>query len=643
MQAIHRATLEDLSFFEELEKSSFDPSRQFNHNGLRRSILSPHQAVYVLTIDGQKVAGAIVHCHKKTWRLYSIAVLPTFRHLKLGRALLDHIIKQAKVNHIFHITLEADAQESKLLKWYASFGFKFVKVLPDFYGPHQDGHKMIKKLREQNHRLANVVVIDQPADWLKSLPNISVISAEEFINDSKYQTDEYRIFNLCSSYAYQTLGYYVSLLASAREIRAIPNVATIEDFTDSTIVESIGEEVADVIERTLRSTRSNTFTLRVLFGKSLTKRYAELGKALYKLFEAPFLEFSFVRNRKWRLIKVEPLPVQSVPVTDFLLHTAKRYFAQKRFTNPRLKNYKYDLAILIDPKEPAPPSGQTALAKFQQAAEKIGFYTEFITKEDYHRVTQFDALFIRATTNVNDYTYQFSRYAYSEGLVVIDDPWAILKCSNKLYLHESMKAQGILTPKTLLISAKTPIAEILANFSFPIVLKRPDSASSLGVFKVSDEKALKEKLEQLFVNSELVLAQEYIKSAFDWRVGILDNKPLYVCKYFMAKNHWQIYNWNPSKSDYKTGPVETLLVEDAPREVVETALEAAAPMGDGFFGVDLKESNGKIYVIEVNDNPSIDRHWEDQILGDELYLKIMRNFLERIEKARNIKRIIPFK
>ena len=27
---------------------------------------------------------------------------------------------------------------------------------------------------------------------------------------------------------------------------------------------------------------------------------------------------------------------------------------------------------------------------------------------------------------------------------------------------------------------------------------------------------------------------------FDWRVGVLNRQPLYVCQYFMSKNHWQI-------------------------------------------------------------------------------------------------------
>jgi glutathione synthase/RimK-type ligase-like ATP-grasp enzyme len=82
------------------------------------------------------------------------------------------------------------------------------------------------------------------------------------------------------------------------------------------------------------------------------------------------------------------------------------------------------------------------------------------------------------------------------------------------------------------------------------------------------------------------------------------------------------------------GKVETLLVEDAPRQVVRTALKAANPIGDGLYGVDLKQSRGRCYVIEVNDNPSIDAGYEDKRLKSGLYERIAQVFLDRVERRR---------
>ena len=47
--------------------------------------------------------------------------------------------------------------------------------------------------------------------------------------------------------------------------------------------------------------------------------------------------------------------------------------------------------------------------------------------------------------------------------------------------------------------------------------------------------------------------------------------------------------------------------------------------------MDVKEINGKGYVIEVNDNPNIDSGIEDKYLGDDLYRLIMTEFLRRME------------
>jgi glutathione synthase/RimK-type ligase-like ATP-grasp enzyme len=73
----------------------------------------------------------------------------------------------------------------------------------------------------------------------------------------------------------------------------------------------------------------------------------------------------------------------------------------------------------------------------------------------------------------------------------------------------------------------------------------------------------------------------------------------------------------------------------APQKVVQLALKSANLIGDGLYGVDIKESNGKYYIIEVNDNPNIDAGVEDAVLKDELYQRIMAVFLRRIEKQKS--------
>ena len=48
-------------------------------------------------------------------------------------------------------------------------------------------------------------------------------------------------------------------------------------------------------------------------------------------------------------------------------------------------------------------------------------------------------------------------------------------------------------------------------------------------------------------------------------------------------------------------------------------------IGDGLYGVDLKQAGDKVVVIEVNDNPNIDCGVEDVYLGDDLYKTQVEN------------------
>jgi glutathione synthase/RimK-type ligase-like ATP-grasp enzyme len=108
---------------------------------------------------------------------------------------------------------------------------------------------------------------------------------------------------------------------------------------------------------------------------------------------------------------------------------------------------------------------------------------------------------------------------------------------------------------------------------------------------------------------------------------------LYACKYFMSRGHWQVYK-HGVKGMAKSGDSETVPVCSAPSEVVKLALRATATIGDGLYGVDIKQVGERPLLIEVNDNPSIDAGVEDICLGEDLYLRIMQEFLRRMERKR---------
>ena len=191
----------------------------------------------------------------------------------------------------------------------------------------------------------------------------------------------------------------------------------------------------------------------------------------------------------------------------------------------------------------------------------------------------------------------------------------------------------MLTPKSHVITVENCDA-LPDKMSFPFILKQPDGAFSKGVVKVNDMKEFKKVRQSMFETSDLIIAQEFLPTPFDWRVGIIDGQVLYVCKYFMASRHWQIVNWSAKKETSRDGEVQSLPVDQAPAGLLKAALKATSLIGRSLYGVDMKEVDGKFYIIEVNDNPNIDAGTEDKILKDKLYDIIMEVMLNKVKSVK---------
>jgi len=647
---IRKSSPEDLIFLEKLEKESFPAFQRNNRRSLALSLSSPFQEVWIAEKGKsrpQPVGAMVLHLYKKSLRIYSIATLPEFQNKGVGRFLLNHALNLATGRKQEKLILEADALNEKLLEWYQQWGFKAIKTVKDYYAEGQDCVKLEYLLPASlyQNRMKNIIVVNQPRTWHFTDVNAKIISVKEYINNPEYHTDNsLRVFNLCSSYQYQSYGYYVSLLASARGQRVIPNVTTIRDFSSTGVIRSITTEINELLQTALRKVKEKEFSMNVYFGHTNVRGMKNLALKLYQLFETPLFKVHFIRNGEWMIKKIQPLNLNKISDDELMVvnEFAREYFDKKRFNKSRLTAYKYDLAILVNPQETTPPSCNTALKMFKQAANRKGIYTEFITKNDFDKINEFDALFIRETTSVNNHTYELSRLAYAEGLVVMDDPWSILRCSNKIYQNELFRNNKILTPQTTVFTKNLFHPKDLEGLSYPVVIKQPDSAFSLGITKVNNEEEALEVLNTMFRKSDMVICQEFTYSEFDWRIGIIDNTPLFACKYYMTRDHWQIYNWQ-GKAEEQSGDSETLPVSEVPAHVLETALKAAALIGDGLYGVDLKEIDGKVYVMEVNDNPNIDFGIEDEILKEKLYDMVIDSFLNRIEIAKNLKQYVTSK
>ncbi len=480
----------------------------------------------------------------------------------------------------------------------------------------------------------HVVVVEKEHDFAENGTGCRVVTARDFIRQPPPgATRGWRVINLCHDYQYLGLGYYCSLLAEARGLKVMPSTEVMLElhwkrlYRDALAV--LQETLVKDVART--APPATDLTLNVYFGRPDNPHFETLARRTFDAFRCPILALELTAAPTWQIRSVQPVSVRTLSPEQrsaFELaldgHTRRRWRPRKSPTPA-----KYSLAVLHDPKEEFPPSDPGFLKRLQSAGESLDIEVELITRGDLGRLLEFDALFIRETTSIDHHTYRFAKKAEAEGLPVIDDPMSILRCSNKVYLAEKFNQLGIPTPRTMLLD-RSRLLEVEQRLSYPMVLKIPDGSFSRGVFKAAERGELETIAGKMFSASDIILAQEFMYTEFDWRIGVLNRRPLFVCQYKMSPRHWQILKHEPDGS-VREGQHITLDPQEVPADVVATGLRAAGAIGDGLYGVDVKQTPHGVFVIEVNDNPNIWAGVEDLHAKGNLYRTLLQDFVRRIE------------
>ncbi|AFJ42691.1 RimK family alpha-L-glutamate ligase [Francisella orientalis] len=403
---------------------------------------------------------------------------------------------------------------------------------------------------------------------------------------------------------YLEQGYYACLLAHSNKDTIIPTVETlnsISHFEETPLSNLINSRE----HKALNALNTNLLAIKIFFGIANLQGTEKIAKRIFEKYPTPILEVTLEKqNSLWKIKTIKIGHISSLNDNEqTIFANALNNFSSKVWRKRKIKkNYSYDL----------------------------GIYTDLITKDDYMSLLEYDGLFIITTTSINHYSYSFSKKAEDNNLVVIDDTKSITCCTNKVYLHNLMIKNKILTQEGKLIFKDDSFAaeELISELGLPIVLKIPDSSFSKGVKKANSAEELKQILDIMLEQSSIIIAQKYYYTDFDWRTGILNNKPIYACKYFMAKGHWQITNHNKKTTQH--GNSEAFAIHQVDKSVLRIALKAAKTIGNGLYGIDIKVVDNKPIIIEINDNPSLDSDIEDTYIGDQLYTTIMLEFLNRM-------------
>lgn len=140
MQEIRKVTEKDIPECVEVVRQSFqtvadefgftaekDPkftSFATTEERLRWHMFSEKRPMYAYFIDG-KVAGYYsLHILNGGIELSNLAVLPEYRHRKVGESLMLHSFDRARELGFFEITIGVVEQNNRVISWYESHGFK---------------------------------------------------------------------------------------------------------------------------------------------------------------------------------------------------------------------------------------------------------------------------------------------------------------------------------------------------------------------------------------------------------------------------------------------------------------------------------------------------------------------------------------
>ena len=272
-----------------------------------------------------------------------------------------------------------------------------------------------------------------------------------------------------------------------------------------------------------------------------------------------------------------------------------------------------------------------ALMRFSMVARKLGHEVDYLFRPDMYKIPQYDAIFIRALTDPLNSSYIAARIAQLHGKPVIDDPESIYICCDKVNMYNHLRRAGVPMPDTVFVEeSDLTLArgeQLLAELGSPLVVKAPNSSFSMYVEKAATPAEFVKIGHRFLRRSDRVVIQRFIKSEFDWRVGVLGGEVIYVCQYTIPRKRWKILTYiENGKAIY--GPVKGIPIAEADPRLIDVARRAAAAVGTGLYGVDLKQVGDDFVTIEVNDNPTINTGEEDQAAGD-VYERVIRFLMDR--------------
>src|SRR5688572_19698979 len=165
--------------------------------------------------------------------------------------------------------------------------------------------------------MQKLIIVENPDFWDFKLADVHVITPSRYIAEPQLQLEKgLRILNLCKSYQYQSIGYYVSLLAEARKHNVLPEIYTLQNFRYPSILREDFEDFDKLIQTTFKNEEKDKVEFDIYLGIARKENYNKLAKQLFLYVQAPCLTVVFSKKNKWVLQSIRPFSVEEVPDED---------------------------------------------------------------------------------------------------------------------------------------------------------------------------------------------------------------------------------------------------------------------------------------------------------------------------------------
>ena len=175
------------------------------------------------------------------------------------------------------------------------------------------------------------------------------------------------------------------------------------------------------------------------------------------------------------------------------------------------------IACFVEKYNFSDPREEKALNNFRRTAQSFGHELNFMFRENISQIPEYDAVFIRATTDPLFTSYVVSKTATELGLRVVDDPESIQICGNKIHQYALFKKQGISHIPTVFINREDMhhrrLTQIFKELGKPVVIKAPYTSFSRYVEKAACETSFRDVAKRFFRKSDVLAVQQFMPTA----------------------------------------------------------------------------------------------------------------------------------